>query len=421
MATKQPLVRRIIIAFVLMTFVVGSVFSISIFEIVHYIEEQLVSKELEKELDFVIHQHPEQYKSQTLGTHMHFFSSDSDAGIPESFAAVKAGFTEVTNKEGAFYVFKRVTDGAEYLMVEDQTEFEAREDALYQAVFAGFLLSLLAAWTVGSIVAKRVISPVLRLAQQVGQLDERIGPAPAMAAEYADDEVGDLAKAFDHSLGQLSSSLMRERFFTSDVSHELRTPLMIIASSCELMLASGKLAPIQHTQLTRIHRAAQEMADLVQTFLMLARADKAESLMGGNTTLADAAENQRERWTAAFAAKGLEFVVQGMPDSSRHYNATFLNTVISNLLRNALDYTQAGMVRLILTENGFTVEDTGAGIPADQQEKVFQPFVRGAVSPGEGLGLGLSLVKRICDREGWQVQVEAAFPRGSIFRIKLIH
>src|SRR5690606_10199067 len=136
---------------------------------------------------------------------------------------------------------------------------------------------------------------------------------PVMAAEYADDEVGDLAKAFDHSLGQLYSSLMRERFFTSDVSHELRTPLMIIASSCELMLASGKLAPIQHTQLTRIHRAAQEMADLVQTFLMLARADKAESLMGGNTTLADAAENQRERWTAAFAAKGLEFVVQGMP------------------------------------------------------------------------------------------------------------
>ncbi len=404
-----------------MTFMVGSVFSISIFEIVHYIEEQLVSKELQEELDSIIRQHVEQGEPLVLSAHMRFFSSASGAGIPEPFASVKTRFTEVENREGAFYVFKRVVDDVEYMLVEDQTEFEAREVALFQAVFAGFLLSLLAAWVVGSMVAKRVIAPVLKLAQQVSQHEQLMEQAPAMATEYADDEVGDLAKAFDHSLGQLRSSLARERFFTSDVSHELRTPLMIIGTSCELMLDSGKLTPVQHAQVTRMHRAAQEMTYLVQTFLMLARANKAESLMSGTATLAEAAENQRERWSAAFASKGLDFVVKDEAGNLHQYNATFLNTVISNLLRNALAYTRTGMVRLILTEDGFTVEDTGSGIPADQLEKVFQPFVRGQTARGEGLGLGLSLVKRICEHQGWQVQVSAASPNGSIFHIKLIH
>lgn len=420
MTTKQPLVRRIVIAFVLMTFVVGSVFSVSIFEIVHYIEEQIVSKELQEELDSAIRQLAKQ-ESLVLNANTQFFSSVSGTGIPEPFTSVKAGFTEVDNQEGAFYVFKRMVGDAVYMLVEDQTEFEMREEVLYRAVFVGFLLSLLAAWVVGKLVAKRVISPVLKLAQQVGQHEQLMTQAPALASEYADDEVGNLAKAFDHSLGQLRLSLARERFFTNDVSHELRTPLMIIASSCELMLDSGKLAPAQCTQLNRIYCAAQEMAELVQTFLMLARANKAESLMSDNATLAEAAEHQRERWSAAFAAKGLDFVVNNETKSNHRFNQTFLNTVISNLLRNALHYTERGVVRLTLTEDGFTVEDTGVGIPVDQQEKVFQPFVRGETARGEGMGLGLSLVKRICDHQGWQVQVGSISPHGSIFHIKLIH
>lgn len=419
-ATKQPLVRRIVIAFVLMTFVVGSIFSLSIFKIVHSIEEQIVSKELQEELDSVLRQLASQDEPLVLNAHTEFYSSVSGTGIPELFVSVKAGFTEVDDHAGAFYVYKRVVGNADYMLVEDQTEFEARENVLYQAVLAGFLLSLVAAWVVGKMVARRVISPVLKLAQQVGQHEQLLADAPAMAAEYADDEVGDLAKAFDHSLGQLRLSLARERFFTSDVSHELRTPLMVIVSSCELMLDSGKLTPAQHTQLNRIHRAAQEMAELVQTFLMLARENKAESLMSGQITLAAAAENQRQRWSGDFALKGLDFIVRNETRHPHLYNQTFLNTVISNLLRNALHYTEKGAVCLTLTEDGFTVEDTGMGIPVDQQEKVFQPFVRGEAAHGEGWGLGLSLVKRICDHQGWQVHVDSISPNGSIFHIKLI-
>lgn len=420
MTTKQPLVQRIVIAFVLMTFIVGGVFSISIFKIVHYIEEQLVTRELQEELNLIIQQYVEQGMPLAVNSHTRYFSSASGTAIPAQFANLKAGFTEVDDSNEAFYVFKRVVGDVDYMLVEDQTEFESREIALYQAVLAGFLLSLLAAWIVGSAVARKVIAPVLSLAEQVSQHDQLLPQDSLMAAEYANDEVGDLAKAFDHTLGQLRSSLARERLFTSDVSHELRTPLMVIASSCELLLDSGKLTPVQQAQLVRTHRAVQEMTDLIQTFLMLARADKAESQMGGNTTLEETADNQYSRWESAFSAKGIDFVVVNHSTNINRYNATFLNTVMSNLLRNALHYTETGSVRLTLSEEGFAVEDSGLGIPHHQLDSIFQPFVRGEMAQGEGLGLGLSLVKRICQHQGWQVDVRANTPTGTIFSIKLM-
>jgi signal transduction histidine kinase len=67
----------------------------------------------------------------------------------------------------------------------------------------------------------------------------------------------------------------------------------------------------------------------------------------------------------------------------------------------------------------FTVEDTGIGIPEDFQESIFQPFTRGQYARGEGLGLGLSLVRRICIHQGWSIQVGTRHPHGSCFHVFL--
>ena len=59
------------------------------------------------------------------------------------------------------------------------------------------------------------------------------------------------------------------------------------------------------------------------------------------------------------------------------------------------------------------------GIPEEQRERIFQPFVRGEQARGEGLGLGLSLVKRICAHQGWQIRVSGREAGGSCFRVRL--
>ncbi|HFL2028224.1 TPA: ATP-binding protein [Pseudomonas aeruginosa] len=103
------------------------------------------------------------------------------------------------------------------------------------------------------------------------------------------------------------------------------------------------------------------------------------------------------------------------------FNAPLLRAVMGNLLRNATHYTDAGSITLTLDEHGFSVEDTGAGVPEEQRERIFMPFVRGSSSSGrgEGLGLGLSLVKRICAAEGWSVTLSAVEPHGCRFEVLL--
>ncbi|MDM8347540.1 HAMP domain-containing sensor histidine kinase [Pseudomonas sp. sp1636] len=421
MVSKQPLLRRIVIAFVLMTLVVSGILSLGIVASVHFVEEHLVSQELARELDTVIQDDLGSGRAPRLDASTRFFASDlPDYPVPQQFAAAEEGFSEVIEGDQAFYLFKRSSgNGLVSMLVQEQHEFEAREQVLFDVVLAGFLLSVLVAWGLGWLLARRVMAPVIRLANQVRHRDQLHALAPALAPEYPDDEVGHLAAAFDSTLGQLRHSLERERLFTSDVSHELRTPLMIIASSCELLAEAPDLDARQREQVQRIGRATEEMRDLVQTFLILARARLQESSQGGSATLAAVADEQSKRWAPLMREKGLQFQLIERGQDDAQYNLTFLRTVISNLLRNALHYTEQGTVRLILENGSFRVEDSGVGIPQDQQAQMFQPFVRGTQARGEGLGLGLSLVKRICTHQGWAVQVRDLPPQGSVFEVSL--
>jgi signal transduction histidine kinase len=419
MLAKQPLARRIVIAFTLTTLVVSGAFALGIVGVVHFIEEQLVTEELSRDLDIVLNEDLPAGRSPQLDASTHFFASHlPEHPMPEVFAALAEGFTELVRDDEAYYVYVRDIGDNRYVLVQEQHEFEARENALFNVVLAGFLLSVVGAWLLGRLMANRVMAPVSRLANQVRHRDQLHPLAPPLALQYPDDEVGHLAAAFDSTLGQLRQTLERERLFTADVSHELRTPLMVVLGACEL-LEQAELPPRAQRQAARIHRAAEEMQDLVETFLMLARARPQQASFAGNTSLKSVAAEQSERWAPLLAEKGLAFELQVEEEDSAVYNHTLLGAVMSNLLRNALHYTDRGTVRLILGSAGFRVEDSGVGIPLAEQERMFQPFVRGAEERGEGLGLGLSLVKRICAHQGWDVGVTPRHPQGSCFEVRL--
>lgn len=417
MRTRQPLLRRIVAAFVLMTTLVSGVFALGIVAIVHLIEEHLVSEEMHRELQEVLQNDLGNGHAPRLDSSTRFYAS-SIAGyaIPSEYANLETGFSEIVDGDQAFYAYTQIINSERYLLVQEQHEFEAREKALFSVVLAGFLLSVVSAWGLGLVMAKRVMTPVSRLAQQVRHREQLHPLAPPLAPEYADDEVGQLAAAFDSTLGQLRQSLERERLFTSDVSHELRTPLMVIATSCEL-LEQAPLEPRQREQLARINRASEDMRDLVQTFLQLARSN--DTVFAASCSLQQIADEQVRHWEPLMHEKGLVFECQSEGLDSGAYNPTLLRTVLANLLRNAWHYTDTGHVRLVVETGAFRVEDSGAGIPEDQHEQIFRPFVRGEQSRGEGLGLGLSLVNRICSHQGWSISVRELPPSGSCFRVVL--
>ncbi|WXL27983.1 HAMP domain-containing sensor histidine kinase [Ectopseudomonas mendocina] len=419
MLSKQPFERRILIAFVLMTTLVSGVFSLSIVAVVHFIEDHLLTLELGHELQGIIEEDLKLGRVPRLDPSTHFYASNIPEFLPPpDFSGLRKGFSEVVLGADAYYAYTEEVDGNIYTLVQGQHGFEAREHVLFNVVLAGFLLTVVGAWGLGLILARKIMAPVSRLAMQVRHRDQLLALAPALGPQYPDDEVGQLASAFDSTLGQVRQALERERLFTSDVSHELRTPLMVIATTCEL-LEEGELGAKEKEQLARIIRASEEMHDLVRTFLQLARDSSDEASSVSARSLESVAEEQIAHWGASFRLKGLELIYSKEGLDTGVYNTTLLSVVVSNLLRNALHYTDNGFVRLVIETGGLRVEDSGSGIPIDQQERIFQPFVRGVGARGEGLGLGLSLVKRICVKQGWLISVMTINGGGACFRVQL--
>lgn len=421
MLAQQSLANRIVAAFVLMTAVVAGMFSIVIDSAVDGVEMQLVSDSLNRHLDFIIEEADQGLRPQP-GPGLELFVASVDttapAHVPTWLSRLPPGLHETVNDDEAYHVLVRDQDGQRYFLVLDQQDFERRETVLEIAVWTGFVLSILAAWVLGKTLAKTVIAPVVRLSGQVQHRDQLLPVAPLLAPEYAADEVGKLAAAFDTTLGQLRQALEREQLFTSDVSHELRTPLMVIASSCELLQAQG-VAANQQIQLERIMRASAEMQELVETFLGLARGPRDNGIQLAGCALAMAADEQVQRWQADATRRGLTFDLMTEATDHGNYPAPLLRAVLANLLRNAIHYTDRGFVRLILRDGGFSVIDSGAGIPESERMHVFRPFARGGTSRGDGIGIGLSLVQRICDRQGWRITLTEREGGGCEFRVEL--
>lgn len=420
MQFKRSLARRIVIAFSGMAVVVAGVFALGIVATVDMLEESLISKDLGGELDTMLRMETmDEWRLKPTADQLFYFSKGTgELAMPEDLAGFSVGFHEVFRGSSAYHLLVREVAGQRYFLLQDQSEFESREMQLFLVVLIGFLLSSLLAALLGWLLARRVLEPLARLAGQVRNREQMLSVSAPLAPDYANDEVGELAAAFDFAMQQLRDALGRERMFTSDVSHELRTPLMVIATSCELLEEKPEIAPQTLLQVRRIAKASNEMKGLAETFLLLARAEHRRPGICTQKSLRAVTEELIATWREQIESKGLDFVYSAEAQPSGEFDEVFLRTVMTNLLRNALHYTMSGSIRLELNASGFVVSDSGPGIASEASAEVFQSFVR-QTDAHEGSGVGLSLVRRICQLQGWRIGLTAGHPQGCRFEITL--
>lgn len=210
--------------------------------------------------------------------------------------------------------------------------------------------------------------------------------------------------------------------FLSIVSHELRTPLNLISGLSDILLhesdniGSDDLK-VNKKDLERIYSSAQHLDSLIRDVLDLARSDI------GQLTLTCEAINIRDDIEAVALIgeqlahdKELSWHCQISPDLPRVWgDGTRLRQVILNLVNNAIKFTRKGRVSLsAYEENGnvvITVQDTGLGIPPDEQELIFNEFrqsERTAARGYGGLGLGLAICKRLVELHGGKIYVQSS-------------
>lgn len=414
---SSRLSQRIILSFVLLTTIVSGLFAIGLTATIYYVEARLVRNEMQKDFARIF----EDYKNGRelrLEEGAAFFPTGPD--LPDYLRSIPTGYSEVVLNDRAYYVYHRVDEKSSHFLVKDQTSFEKAEILLQRAVFGGFVLCVLASFVLGLFMVKQVIAPVRKLTRQVADREALREQLLPLASEHADDEVGALAKAFDETFAKLQQALRREALFTSDVSHELRTPLMVIQSACELLVAKKELDGYTRQKIESIREAVRKTKELVETFLALARGkdNQAET-----ATLDSIVKSEFPTWKQMAEQKENRLLLQEKATNPAQkeikYPAVLLRTVIDNLMRNAIHHTAGGEIVLVLKAGGFELKDTGSGIAADEMDKVFEPYYRGTASHHDGLGLGLSLVKRMCERESWTITLDRNHPQGCCFRVNL--
>lgn len=417
MEFKSPLSQRILISFVVLTTVVSGLFSFGIMAAIKLVEEDLVTAEFNRQFpDILVEYERGQTPQLDLGTQ--FYSGTE--GLPYYLQDLEPGFNEVKNEQSSFHVMMRKEQERPFYLVREQTTLKKHENLLQITVISGFFLCVIASLILGIMMIRRIIAPVKRLTDQVHNREKLLLDAPPLSSGYTNDEVGRLAQAFDRTIGMLQESLLRESLFTSDVSHELRTPLMVIKSSCELLIEKDQLDEYTRQRIDTINKATSEIQELVDAFLTLARGKETEQ---ESASIENVIQKSLHEWQSQAQEKGLAFTLEecskGLESPDGLFPAPLLRTVLNNLIFNAIHHTKEGGITLTVQQAGFIVSDTGVGISEDEKQAVFKPFYRGESQNRKGLGLGLSIVQRICQREEWTITISDNQPTGCCFTVSL--
>src|SRR6266542_846151 len=254
-----------------------------------------------------------------------------------------------------------------------------------------------------------------------GNLSERIRGADL------DNELGRLAAVLNSTFARLEAAFAQQMQFTADASHELRTPLAILISETQTALARERSAAEYRETVVACLETAQQMRQLTDSLLELARFDVAQEQIERTCfDLAEVARACAERLRPLAAAHGLPIHCDLAP-AETFSHADRLRQVITNLLTNAIHYNKPnGEVRVrTRTENGaavLTIADTGHGIAPEHLPHIFERFYRAdqARSRANGhFGLGLAICKAIVDAEGGRIEVASQPDAGTSFTVRL--
>jgi signal transduction histidine kinase len=218
--------------------------------------------------------------------------------------------------------------------------------------------------------------------------------------------------------------------FYTNISHEFRTPLTLILAPVEDLLREedGRLTSSQRDKLLALRRSALRLRRLVSGLLDLSRVEAGSlELQSETVDLANLTRETASAFEAAMRLAGLRFTVDCPPlPHAVRIDRSVWETIVPNLLSNALKYTTHGSVTLRLRAiDGcvrLTVQDTGAGIASAALPHVFERFYRAPESTArsiEGTGIGLALVQELVHALGGDVGVASKPGAGSTFTVEI--
>jgi signal transduction histidine kinase len=375
--------------------------------------EQLVTEELEALIERARGDAPHVF---TGGPNFQYYVLSWPAQREELPAALRnlgVGHHTVGVGPEEVHVAIRDAGARRYVVAYDAGPHEIREARFRNLLLFSLLTAAAVAVVLGYSLAGVLTRQLNDLASRVASLAPHEPHPPLERADH-DDEVAALAHALDEYHTRMIDMMRREQEFSANASHELRTPLTAIRTSCELLAADEALSAKSNARVEMIDNAARQMTERIESLLLLARQRPPESLE--NVALRHCVDDAASPYKDEMNRKGLAFEVRIADDAVLQLDRKALQLVLANLIKNAVVYTERGYVRVSYEGQRLTVSDSGPGIAPQHREQVFERYYRADRKP-EGLGLGLAIVRRICEDLGWKIEVQSNPGAGSTFSV----
>lgn len=334
------------------------------------------------------------------------------AGIPAEFTALAPGYYSEGDLDNDYWfpgdsdyaVLVTALGNGRMIAAIDISDLEHEQNriALIGAVY--LILNLVLIICAIAWLYVRMRRPVQELAQRMKQLDpER--PAQRLPVHYVQQELQEIASGINAHLERVEQFMARERSLLDQASHEFRTPIAVISGALDVLerqtLPASAAPPLQ-----RMRATVENLTEIMVALLYLSREPKV-------TRPDDPIELDR---LLPALIKDHEHLLDGKPVRfSIHIHDTLtlqapeamLRIAIGNLLRNAAENTYDGTIVVRLKAGIVSVTDSGEGFDTAEASRRYLTMVRQSTKAGTGKGLGLFLVRRICDRFHWRLTLES--------------
>ncbi len=340
---------------------------------------------------------------------------------PEVKEAFEKGFGQEVRRSGTLskdiFYYALLTDGGQVVRVGKEYANVAAVMMSAFPVMLGMMLVLAAVcMAMSHYLTAAIVEPIDTLAEDMNHIDE--------AKIY--EELAPFMRKIRLQHEEILSAANIRQEFTANVTHELKTPLTVISGYAELMETGVAKAEDVKRFSREIRKSAARLLNLINDILKLSKLDagyQAELLEKAD--LAVIARDTAEMLSINAAKQEVTVSYRGCGTAKVRIGRELAEEVAYNLIENAVRYNKKGgevVVSVSNEDNGilFQVSDTGIGIPAEHQERIFERFYRVDKSRSKelgGTGLGLAIVKHICDLTGGKVTLTSAPDAGTTVSI----
>ncbi len=386
-------------------------------------EELVWQALLDSELDHILERRREDPDFRWVDTDsMALYDGRAPGSIPSELRDLPPGVHDgIRIGSGERVAMVRQVDGRPLILTLDITELEDRELDMTLTVAGSastliVLLALAIAWGVD-----RLVRPLSTMANDIGGLRPDQPGQQVRIHDSASSELVVIAEALNDYLRRNDRFVERERIFIDSASHELRTPIAVIGGASTLALDEPDLPAKARHQLNRIQRTARAVEQLIAVLLVLAkdphRLARTSDRVALDQLLPEIVDDHRH----LTSGKDLVLTLDPPPPCEIIAPLPIVQTAIGNLLRNAIENSDRGEIRVRLDADGLvTIDDPGHGMTPEEISAIYAKLARGGGDRGGG-GIGIDLISRICEHLGWRLEIASGEGDGTQTTLRFRH